>query len=161
MIGGPAAASSAIAAGPAGGASVRFVAAPGSGLDEVFPPRQGTVAVPGKVVTPNVGAKTFISAPADLSLSTASPSFSGRDDEGVSAACIGGRGQASTASASTQAPELKLSDWASTRNRCAAVIFRMFYVAVRLSCGCEASANRGIDRWQYDLFSRTQVHTQI
>lgn len=120
MIRSPVAASAAFAAGPAAGAaSVRFVAAPGSGLDEVFPPRSGIVAVPGKAVSPNICAKTFISAPADSSLST-SPSFSGRDDEGAGSACIDGRGQVSTASASTQAPELKQSDWACARNRYAA-----------------------------------------
>jgi len=118
MAGGPSVVSSTLAVGSAAGAaSVRFVAAPGSGLDEVFPSRRDNVGLPSSGRPPNGYPATSIPAAADLSLSTGSPSFPGRDDDGASSACIGDRGQASTASASTQAPELKLSDWANARNR--------------------------------------------
>ena len=121
MEGNPsAAAAAARGVSAAGVASVRFVAAPGSGLDGVFPPRPVHTDAQGMTMSSNDYRKTFISAAADLSLSTATPSVARRhfDDEGDQGACGGGRVQASTVSASTQAPELKLSDWANFGNRC-------------------------------------------
>ncbi|CAB1115524.1 unnamed protein product [Ectocarpus sp. CCAP 1310/34] len=77
---------------------VRFVAVPGSGLEETFP-RPGVKTVGGTAL------------PASASPSTLSPllasNFGGVEDGGVA--------RATTAAASTQAPELKMSDWVNAR----------------------------------------------
>lgn len=103
-------------AAAAGSSAVRFVAVPGSALEEAFPrPDSLSSAVGDTASAPNGGRpKTFISAAADVSLSTESPSLSGST---LVADGDGGGVRAKTTSTSTQAPELKLSDWASARSR--------------------------------------------
>lgn len=104
----------AAAAAAAGSSAVRFVAVPGSGLEEAFPRLRNLSSGSGTALSPNGGRpKTFISAAADLSLGTESPSVSGT----LVADANGGGVRAATASTSTQAPELKLSDWVSARSR--------------------------------------------
>lgn len=111
-----AAAQAAISPAPptAAAGAVRFVAVPGSGLEEVFPRLDNLNTANGKALPPNGRPKTFISAAADVSFSTESPSLSG---SALVADGDGGGARARTASASTQAPELRLSDWVSARSR--------------------------------------------
>ncbi|CAM9429661.1 unnamed protein product, partial [Ectocarpus sp. 13 AM-2016] len=79
---------------------VRFVAVPGSGLEETFP-------------RPGVKTVGSTALPASASPSTLSPplasNFVGVQDGGVA--------RATTAAASTQATELKMSDWVNARRR--------------------------------------------
>ena len=90
---------------------VRFVAAPGSGMEDAFPRPETRSTLGGAAFTPKGGCpKTFVSAATDASLSTESPSMSAITADG-------GGVRAKTASTSTQAPELKLSDWVSARSR--------------------------------------------
>lgn len=111
---GAAAAAAAAAVAVSCSSAVRFVAVPGSGLEEAFPRPDSHKSVDGTALPPNGPPKTFISAAADVSLSTESPSLSGitlgadGDGDGV---------RARTTSTSTQAPELKMTDWISTRSR--------------------------------------------
>lgn len=100
-------------AAAAGSSAVRFVAVPGSGMEDAFPRPESLGTVSGTALPLGGGRpKTFISAAADASLSTESPSMSA-----CTLVADGGGLRATTASTSTQAPELKLSDWVSTRNR--------------------------------------------
>lgn len=85
---------------------VRFVAVRGSGLEETFP-RPGVKTVGGTAL------------PASASPSTLSSPLTGNiggvwEDGGVA--------RATTAAASTQAPELKMSDWVNARRRCGNVL---------------------------------------
>lgn len=115
---------------------LRFVAVPGSGMEEVFPRPGHASAVNTAALTSRSRPKTFVSTPADLSLSTlsSSPSQStfaaggGRwreDQPAVEGAGgnvgSGGVVRATTASASTQIPNLKVSDWINPRSRWGAV----------------------------------------
>ncbi|CAM9477034.1 unnamed protein product, partial [Ectocarpus sp. 12 AP-2014] len=79
---------------------VRFVAVPGSGLEETFP-------------RPGVKTVGSTALPASTSPSTLSPllvsNLCGVEDGGVA--------RATTAAASTQAPELRMSDWVNARRR--------------------------------------------
>ncbi|CAM9497537.1 unnamed protein product [Ectocarpus fasciculatus] len=78
---------------------VRFVAVPGSGLEETFP-RPGVKTVGGTAL------------PASARPSTLSPPLTGNV---VGVWEDGGVARATTAAASTQAPELKVSDWVNAR----------------------------------------------
>ena len=107
----PTAEAAAVAAAAAS-SGVRFVAVPGSGMEDAFPRPETRSTLGGAAFTPKGGCpKTFVSAATDASLSTESPSMSA-----ITAADFGGV-RSKTASTSTQAPELKLSDWVSARSR--------------------------------------------
>lgn len=112
---------------------VRFVAVPGSGMEAVFP-RPGhanTVDTPAALAS-DARPKASASTPADRSWSTLSSSLTGSTlpagggqweeeqnaVEGASSAVgTGGVVRAATASASTQVPDLELSEWINPRSR--------------------------------------------